>query len=234
LFGEWLGDLSFALIPFRLTSNAFPSTIRTVWVLAFPTKEGATMNQGVTPNRTVAISQPPRARLTGVVYLLYFLTAIAAQTLTSRNFVAPGNAVNLIAYALYVLLALLFYSMFKPVSKGLSLLAALASLAGSVEGVLNIFHRAPANLSPLWFFGFYCILIGYLVVRSNFLPKFLGWLMLLAGLGWLGFLYPPIEDRFSVYIEVLGILAEAMLMLWLVIKGVNAQRWRSRAEGAQF
>lgn len=187
------------------------------------------MNQEVTQDRTVAIMQPPRARLTGVVYLLYFLTVIAAQTLTSRNFLALGNAVNLIAYALYVLLALLFYSMFKPVSKGLSSLAAIVSLAGSVMGALDIFHCAPANLSPLWFFGFYCLLIGYLVVRSNFLPKFLGWLMLLAGLGWLGFLYPPIEDRFSVYIEVLGILAEAVLMLWLVIKGVNAQRWRSRA-----
>ena len=54
----------------------------------------------MTPDRTVASSQAPRARLAGVVYLLYFLTAIAAQTLTSRNFVAAGNAVNVVAYAL--------------------------------------------------------------------------------------------------------------------------------------
>jgi len=187
------------------------------------------MNQEVTPDRTVTSSQAPRARLAGVVYLLYFLTAIAAQTLTSRNFVAAGNAVNVVAYALYILLALLFYYMFKPVSNGLSLLAALVSLAGSFEGILDVFHRAPTKLSPLWFFSFYCLLIGYLVVRSNFLPKFLGWLMLLAGLGWLAFLYPPIEQRFSVYIEVLGILAEAMLMLWLIIKGVNFELWRRRA-----
>ena len=151
------------------------------------------MNPEVTPDRTAAPSRSPRARLTGVVYLLYFLTAIAAQALTSRNFVAAGDTVNLLAYAFYVFLALLFYSMFKPVSNGLSLLAALVSLAGSFEGILDVLHRAPIKLSPLWFFSFYCLLIGYLVVRSNFLPKLLGCLMLLAGLGWLAFLYPPIE-----------------------------------------
>ena len=48
------------------------------------------MNQVVTPDRTVASSQAPRARLTGVVYLLYFLTAIAGQTLTSRNRAMSG------------------------------------------------------------------------------------------------------------------------------------------------
>jgi hypothetical protein len=71
-------------------------------------------------------------------------------------------------------------------------------------------------------------------VRSNFLPKLLGWLMLLAGLGWLGFLCPPIQNRFTVYIEVLSILAEAILMLWLVIRGVNAQRWRDPAQASKI
>ena len=40
-----------------------------------------------------------KARITGIVYLLYFLTAILAQFLVGRKLVAYGNATNLIATA---------------------------------------------------------------------------------------------------------------------------------------
>jgi hypothetical protein len=79
------------------------------------------------------------------------------------------------------------------------------------------------------FFGFYCLLIGYLIFRSAFLPRILGVLMALAGLGWLTFLSPPLADYFSPYIQVLGILAELSLCLWLLVMGVNVQRWKEQA-----
>jgi hypothetical protein len=59
-----------------------------------------------------------------------FLTAILAEFLVGRKLVAYGNATNLIATAFYVVLTLLFYGMFKPVNRSLSLLAALFSLGG--------------------------------------------------------------------------------------------------------
>ena len=46
----------------------------------------------------------------------------------------------------------------------------------------------------LVFFGIYAILKGYLVIRSTFLPRVLGWLGLLGGIGWLAFLSPPCGD----------------------------------------
>jgi len=58
----------------------------------------------------------PNARITGVDYLLYFLTAIFAEFLVSRKLVAYSTATNLIATASYVVLTLLFYGMFKPVN----------------------------------------------------------------------------------------------------------------------
>jgi hypothetical protein len=65
----------------------------------------------------------------------------------------------------------------------------------------------------LVFFGFYCLLIGYLIFRSAFLPRILGVLLLFAGLGWLTFLSPPLANYLSPYILLLGFLAELSLML---------------------
>jgi Na+-driven multidrug efflux pump len=81
----------------------------------------------------------------------------------------------------------------------------------------------------LVFFGFYAILTGYLIVRSTFLPRILGIVSILAGLGWLTFLYPPLGYRLFPYIAPLGLLGAALLLLWLLIFGVNEQRWKEQA-----
>jgi hypothetical protein len=168
-------------------------------------------------------SRGPMARTTGVVYLSYFLTAIFGQYFVNRPVVYI--IANLIAFACYIVLALLFYFMFKPVNRRLSLLAAIFSLAGCIIGVLGLFKLTPSFLNPLLFFGPYCILIGWLIFRSTFLPRILGVLMMLAGLCWLFFL-TPLSSSFTLYIEVLGVLAEALLMIWLIVKGVKVQQWK--------
>jgi hypothetical protein len=175
-----------------------------------------------------AALQPPRARFTGIVYLLYFLVAIVANVLTGQKHVALGNAVNTVAFALYFALALLFYYLFKPVNIYISFIAAFVSIAGCILGAIAIYYLPAGNISPLIFFAPYCLLIGYLVFRSAFLPHILGVLMLLAGLGWLVYM-SPLQKYLVTYIEVLGVLAEAALMLWLIIKGVNVRRWQQQA-----
>jgi drug/metabolite transporter (DMT)-like permease len=170
-----------------------------------------------------------RGRLTGGVYLLYFVTAILAETVANRGHGAYGLALNLISAAFYVAVTVLFFYLFKPVNTTLSLLAATISLAGCAITVLNLFHLA-SRISPLFFFGPYCLLLGYLIFRSTFLPRVLGALMMLAGLGWLTFLVLSPTSRAIPYVEGLGILAEGLLMLWLLILGVNPRRWNERAE----
>jgi predicted membrane metal-binding protein len=82
------------------------------------------------------------------------------------------------------------------------------------------------------FFGFYCLLIGYLIFRSAFLPRILGVLMALGRFG-LADLSVPAARKLSVpYILVLGFLAELSLMLWLLVMGVNVQRWKEQASAA--
>ena len=53
--------------------------------------------------------------------------------------------------------------------------------------------------------------------------------MVADGLGWLAILSPPIARHLSLYIEIIGIVAEASLMLWLLVKGVDEGRWKQQA-----
>jgi hypothetical protein len=182
--------------------------------------------------RIVETSTNPRARITGVIYLLYFLTAIFAEFLKGRGFDRFSDVVNLIGYLWYAFLAVRFYYLFKPVNRYISLIAAVISLLGCFIGALALFYLFLSNISPLFFFGPYCLLIGWLIFRSNFLPRILGLLMILAGLGWLVFL-TPLVNGLSTYIEVIGIFAEGSLMLWLIVMGVKVQRWQEQASAIQ-
>jgi hypothetical protein len=46
-----------------------------------------------------------------------------------------------------------------------------------------------------------------------------------GGLGWLSFMYPPLEYHLLPYVAVLGLLGTVLLVLWLLVFGVNGQRW---------
>jgi len=216
-----------------------------------------------------------KARMAGVFYLGTMVTGIfalvsggrliasgdaaatAANILSHDDMYLLGFACVLIATVCYVAVTALFYELFKPVNRSVSLLAAFLSLVGCALGGLSLlFQLAPlavlqgapymsvfkleqlqalallflklgdrANNIGLVFFGFYCLLIGYLIFRSTFLPRILGALMMLAGLGWLTFLWPPLAHQLSPYVFFPGIFGEGALTVWLLVAGVNAQRW---------
>lgn len=238
------------------------------------------MSTAVTVERIAEAS--PRARIISVVYLFYFLTAVFGEIFlkglvvdgdaasTANNILAHqplfrlGLATKLIATACYVALTALFYDLFKPVNRSLSLLAAFFSLVGcAILAFASLFQIAPLvvlggdpylrvfkveqlrALASLFlelygqgvnicfvFFGVYCLLIGYLIFKSSFLPRILGALMAFAGLGWLTFLFSPLAHYLSPYNLVLGFLAELALMLWLLVMGVDVPRWKEQARAA--
>jgi Domain of unknown function (DUF4386) len=171
------------------------------------------------------------ARIAGVFYLLTFVTGAVAQALIGRHSVV-GDGAGLIATACYVIVTLLFYPLFRVVGRRISLLAAVIGLVGCTWGALTSFHLAPFHINSLVFFGFYCLLIGYLILRSTFLPHVLGVLMAFAGCGWLTFASPGIAHALAPYNLVPGLLGEGSLTLWLLVMGVNIQRWDEQAAAA--
>jgi hypothetical protein len=85
----------------------------------------------------------------------------------------------------------------------------------------------------LTFFGVFCALNGYLILRSKFLPAILGLLMIVAGVTyWINsfqlFLALPIP-----YIPWVTLVAELSLALWLLVVGVNEAKWRARVQALQ-
>jgi len=164
-----------------------------------------------------------KARIAGVFYLITFVAGSASLALTSGKL-----AVDLIAELAYVGVTVLFYQIFKPVNRNVSLLAAVFSLAGIAIGALTAFHRAPSTINPLVFFGFYCLLIGYLIIRSMFLPRILGVLMAIGGLGWLTFMSPTFSQSLYPYNLAPGMIGEGALTLWLLAVGLNEQRWKEQ------
>jgi hypothetical protein len=74
-------------------------------------------------------------------------------------------------------------------------------------------------------FGTYNPLIGYLIVRSTFLPRILGVLLAIAGLGYLintfaTFLAPDFAAHLTPWKMIPG-GSELLLAAWLLIVGVN-------------
>jgi Domain of unknown function (DUF4386) len=234
----------------------------------------------------IAESSPRlRARIAGALYLIVIATAMFAESFVRDPLIVSGNAAatahNILAseqlfrlgfaadlanFACYIAVVLIFYGLFKPAGRTLSLVAAGFGMAGCITGAVNMINQlAPVVLlrgAPylsafksdqlqavayvflklhtygyaisMTFFGIYCVLLGYLVLRSTFLPRILGVLLAIGGAGYLTnsfaiFLSPAFAAQLGVYTLLPGFVAEVSLTLWLIVVGVNTSKWRTQA-----
>ena len=84
----------------------------------------------------------------------------------------------------------------------------------------------------LIFFGFACLIYGYLLFRSGYFPRTLGVLMAIAGLSYLTnsftLILAPAYAGTIFPILVLALIGELSLCLWLIVKGVDLPKWEKR------
>ncbi len=87
-------------------------------------------------------------------------------------------------------------------------------------------------LVGLVFFGVHLLVLGYLIIKSGYVPRFIGYLLLLAGGGYLAdsfaqFLMANYEDYANVFVLIVvvpGVIGELSLTIWLLIKGIKRRR----------
>jgi len=107
-----------------------------------------------------------------------------------------------------------------------------AFTAAQVHSLSSLFldlHSHGYDLG-LILFGVHCLVLGYLIVKSLFMPKALGYMVMAAGVTYLvgsytRFLFPDLVGAVSP-IYVVAVISELSLCLWLLVKGVNLVRWK--------
>lgn len=183
------------------------------------------MKNAVAVMKRIAEASPRfKARIAGALYWLSVLIASFSELFARGSLNIAGGLIAVLGMAA---MTLLLYYIFKPVNRSLSLLAAFSSLAGLGFEALRWQPRG-INVAIV-LSGFYCLLIGYLLFRSTFLPRILGALMALAGLGWLTYLSTSLANNLSPYNLASGLLGEGLVMLWFLVMGLNAQKWNELA-----
>ena len=100
-----------------------------------------------------------------------------------------------------------------------------------LQALALLFFRFNGRAFNLYeaFFGLWCFLIGCLIIRSTFMPRIIGVLEAIAGLAWATRLSPPLAEWLSSAVVMLVAPGELSLLLWLLIAGVNEERWNEQA-----
>ena len=144
----------------------------------------------------------------------------------SRVGEAVVQAVNLLTSALVLLLL-----------RGTGYLTVFNS--DQLSSLSLLFLDANAFVVLVWglLFGLHLLLLGYLVYKSEFWPRILGILLLAAGVGYLAqsfghILFPQFDEILSVAVIALAVPGELAFTLWLLVKGVNVEKWEQRAAGS--
>ena len=188
--------------------------------------------------------------------------ATAANILQHETLFRLGFASSVLGVVFHLAWAFLFYRLFRPVNRNVSVFALLVILVCcALQAITALLYLAPllvltagSSLSALTqeqvqataymflklnglamdttlvFFGLWCVLTGYLIFKSTFMPRILGVLLAIDGLGWMMFMWPPLGHYLFLPIGIACGLAEIPLQLWLLIFGVNNERWKAQAE----
>ena len=152
-----------------------------------------------------------------IIYFLFkqinkFLLQLALIFVVIQTAIIAVNLLNQTS-PLLILVNNAYLKSFQP-----NQLATLSQLSLNIQGV--------GYAIGLVFFGFYCLLVGYVIFKSKMVPKLLGILYIISGIGYLinsftmllskGFANPVFA-----YVAIPIFIGELSFCLWLLIKGVD-------------
>lgn len=171
--------------------------------------------------RIAATSPRTRARIAGVFYLLDIVTSVTGDTVLQGT--QLGVAADRFATVCYVVVTVLLFSLLKAVNRTLALLMAALSLAALAIWTFGhlVWHGSAQGIGNV-VFGAYLMLAGYLIYRSTFMPRVVGAVLAAGGLGLLTYVSPQLTGRIYPYNAIPALVAEILLMLWLLTRGVTS------------
>jgi Domain of unknown function (DUF4386) len=231
-----INDNTFAI---EASSPPSPRTIGWVWMLYFVTGIlGALLTRGIivstdaaaTANNILAHASLYRAGF--AVDLVANLIYIALTALVFGLF-RPVNPTLALLAAFFSLVGCTVQIMGELLRLAPSVVLANAPLANAfgahqlqAAALLGvILYRSVFQISFVLFACFELV-TGFLILRSTFLPRWLGWWWLAGGIAWLTFLWQPLATLIWPALIVAG-AAEIGLPVWLLVKGVGISKWRA-------
>lgn len=171
-----------------------------------------------------------------------FMVEMAAQVVTTAMFYDLLKPVNRSVARLSLIMGLiasgiktfarLFYYAPLILLSGASYLAAIGATQLAALSLVSVKINNQGAAIALVFFGFETVLAGWLIYRSGFLPRFLGVISMVGGLGWLTYLWPPLGSKTFVFVALFAIVGVILTTGWLLIRGVDDAAWRERAARA--
>lgn len=187
------------------------------------------------------MSSPVLYRVGFASYLIEALCDIALAWLfyvllraVNRDLALLSAFFGLVSTAVYAV-SELFYFAALIILRNATQLAAFSPEQLNALALLSLKISGNCGWIFLAFYGVPSVLRGYLIYRSGYFPKFLGVLLLIAGIGFivkdfLAVLAPAYASDALLLPMFLSLLC---LMLWFLFKGIDAQAWERQRHAAQ-
>lgn len=176
--------------------------------------------------------------------------ATMVNIMASEQLFRLGAVADLVAAFAYLAVTFLLFLLLRRVSEALALVSLVLGTAGSIVMAANLVHlfaplialklggdvSGPLQLQALAslrlhsvgcglsiiFFGAHLLTLGVLILWSGFMPRLLGYLLVIAGPSWLiytltQFLAPAVTADMFPFVPLLSLIGEGALALWLLL-----------------
>jgi hypothetical protein len=174
-------------------------------------------------------------RLGYTIFMLEMVAQVAVSALyydllkpVDRSLARLSTIIGLTGAGIKTLARLFYYAPLILLS-GTSYFSALQPAQLEALSLVFLELNSQGAAIALIFFGFETVIRGWLLFNADFLPRFLGVLSMVGGLGWLTYLWPPLGAQVFLWVALFAIADVILTTGWLFIRGVDDVKWRARA-----
>ena len=212
---------------FELLEGATSVVAQMVLLDSFVARDAATTAANILANEPAFRLGVALSLITVVLHLAWGYLMYELLRIVSRPVAKFGVLLLVVSSTLQAITALLAMGALVTLLAGDGLGVAAEQRAAIAQVFMRL--NAQSNNFFLVIFGFWLVSTGYLVFRSTLIPRLIGIALVLEGIGWITYLWPPLGVALFPVIAVFGVFGELALTAWLLLRGVDSERWRALA-----